>query len=424
MNKEISLIEYPELLKQLGNSRNNHLLLGNGFNMSLEIDTSYENIFSRMLEEESVYEKIKKEIREESIKYDIEKLIGELRKCFDSQNGNIDKFLDAYVEQKVKLDFMKATSSIVGDKVKGIYKNKNRGVYNLFKNFDNYFTLNYDTFLYLLLMSFKKSDGARGSEAVSSKTLSSGQKDLNKAQSNIYDEILMMREKGELRITFENDEHAEIELKNSTKGHFQANVEQYNKKRRKGWKVEDIRRACDEVWEDESNNLKLDNVNDGFQKDLFEEGNTSQNVFFLHGSLHIYRDEHLIKKITQKQNRALYHRLVKIVQEEEEEIVCVLTDVSARKKKYINRNNYLKKCFEKLSQLSGNVVILGSSLSDNDKHIFQTINRPSIKKIYISSCDEEKQEHSKQSKKFFPEKEIVWFNYESICYDEENGEKE
>lgn len=416
MNTETTLIQYPELLEQLEGSNNNHLLLGNGFNASFEIDTTYESIFFRMLEEQSVYAKIKEEIQKKSIEYDIEKLIGELRKCFEPPNGNVDKFLNAYVERRIRLDFMKAASGLVREKVAGIYKGKNQGIHRLFKNFDNYFTLNYDTFLYLLLMSFKKMDSTQDSEAISSKTSSSGRKNLNKIQGSIYDEIRKMRENGELEIAFGDDEQAKIELKNATKGHFQANVEQYNKRKNIGWKTEDIKRACDEIWEEETSNLKLDNINDGFQKNIFDENDTSQNIFFLHGSFHIYKDEHSIKKITQKQKQALHQRLVKIIQEEEEEIVCVLTDASAKKKKYINNNRYLKRCFEALSKVSGNVVILGSRLSDNDGHIFRAINRPSVKKIYISSCNEEIREHSKQSKKFFPKKEIVWFNYKSISY--------
>lgn len=49
MSKEISFIDYSELLKQLEDSGNsNHLLLGNGFNSSLGVDTNYKSIFSRV----------------------------------------------------------------------------------------------------------------------------------------------------------------------------------------------------------------------------------------------------------------------------------------------------------------------------------------------------------------------------------------
>lgn len=422
MNTETSFIEYPELLEHLEDSSNNHLLLGNGFNNSLDISTEYESIFSRMLKEESAYEKIKNEIKKESIKYNIEKLINKLGECFELQSGDIDGFLDVYVERKIRLDFMKATSGIVREKVKGIYKNKNRGIYRLFKNFNNYFTLNYDTFLYLLLMSFKKTDDDQDT-MTPSKAPSSQRKNLNRIQGNIYDEIHRMREDGKLEITFGSKNQAKIELKKATKGHFQANVEQYNKRKGMGWRTEDIKRACDEIWENEINNLKLDNVNDGFQENLFEKDNTSQNIFFLHGSFHIYEDGDLIRKITQKQNQALYQRLVRIIQEEEEKIVCVLSGTSENKVKQINRNQYLKRCFRELSKLSGNVVILGSSLSDNDAHIFQAINQPSVEKIYISSSDEDIQGHLKQSNKFFSKKEIVWFNYRSISYDVNNREE-
>ena len=44
---------------------------------------------------------------------------------------------------------MKAAHEIVKSKIKNIYAEKNEGIHILLKNFANYFTLNYDSFLYL-----------------------------------------------------------------------------------------------------------------------------------------------------------------------------------------------------------------------------------------------------------------------------------
>ena len=53
---EITLIDYQELLNQLTENGSSHLLLGNGFNNSLGIKTSYSEIFSRMKKEYSGYQ--------------------------------------------------------------------------------------------------------------------------------------------------------------------------------------------------------------------------------------------------------------------------------------------------------------------------------------------------------------------------------
>ena len=415
MNTEIPFIDYSELLKQLEDSSNNHLLLGNGFNNLFGIKTDYESIFLKMLKEEPVYEKIKKEIQKESINYDIERLIDELRKCLKPENENIGEFLNIYIQQKVKFDFMKAASSIVQEQVKKIYQERSYDIYVLFKNFDNYFTLNYDTFLYLLLMKFKNPDDDQNSVVAFSNTSRFQQEDLNDRQNNIYEEIKNARKDGKLEIIIGN-EPAKIDLKSVTKGDFETNIRQYSKKENKGWVRKDIKSVCGRIWEEENNNKKLDHINDGFQKDIFEEDNISQNIFFLHGSFHIYRDKQLVKKITRQDNKAFYQHFDEIIWENEKEIVCVLTDTSENKVDEIGDNRYLKKCLDQLSKLSGNIVIFGSSLSDNDKHIFESINQSSVKKIYISSCKKQKKEHSKRSERLFPEKEIVLFDYETISY--------
>ena len=327
-----------------------------------------------MLKEEPVYEKIKNEIQKESIKYDIEKLIGELEERLrsENENENVDRFLNAYIRRKIKFDFMKAASGIVREKIKGIYQEKNREIHVLFEKFDNYFTLNYDTFLYLLLMRFKEPYGAENQAVAFSNTISFQREDLNERQNNIYDEIYEAKREGKLEMAI-GKKPTRVALKNAIKGHFQTNIEQYNKEEKKEWRTEDIRRVCDKIWEEEAKNQKLKTVNDGFQGDLFKEQEILQNVFFLHGSFHIYEKKHLIRKITKEKNQALYQRLAEIIQGDEESIVCVLADDSEEKIKQIDGNQYLKKGFRRLFELSGNIVILGSSLSDNDEHIFQAV---------------------------------------------------
>lgn len=432
MSEELRFIEYSELLNQLKqlkcNGGENHLLLGNGFNISLGIDTRYKIIFSKMLELEPTYGNIEEEIQGEGIKYDIEKLIGEVDKNLPSGNTNIDQFLGVYVSQKIKLDFMKAFSLLVREKVNKIYKDRNRGIHSLFENFHNYFTLNYDTFLYLLLMKFKKPNDIQSQAGLPPNFSSPQRSDISKTSDDIDGEIRRIRESGELSISVENDELTGIDLRDTTKSHFQINIQQYNKEADKGWTVKNIETVCDQIWEEEKNDLKLDKINDGFQGNLFEGNNSSQNIFFLHGSFHIYQDDKkgVTKKITQKGGKALCQRLEEVVQTDEERVICILTDSSKKKVEQIKKNQYLKKGFKHLSELSGSIVIFGSSLSDNDRHVFRAINKSLVRKIYISSCEDEKLEHLEKSKKFFTQKEIVLFDYNSIDYNvvshSKNGE--
>ena len=78
---------------------------------------------------------------------------------------------------------MKSAYGIVKENIKEVYQEKTQGVHLLLKNFSNYFTLNYDPLLYLLLMKFKKNN-----EDISiafSNTELFIQDDLNKQQNSI-----------------------------------------------------------------------------------------------------------------------------------------------------------------------------------------------------------------------------------------------
>ena len=413
MSKEIKMITYPEVLDELnGSAQACHLLLGNGFNNSLGICTDYKSIFEEMVKEEPIYEKVKLEMKDQY--YDVEQLIDKLKYHLKTEDNIYVDFLNTYLEHKVKFDFMKAASSIVRNKIKGIYKENNDKIYLLFKNFSNYFTLNYDTFLYLLLMRFKKSESSSPRAIALQNSSLFVQQNLNETHNNICEEIREARRTGRIIIKI-NDQTSDSSLSISKKGFFQSIIGFYKNKNKKNWKDKDIKIACDQIWSEEANEAKLEYVRDGFQGNLFEIEN-DQNIFFLHGSFHIYKKRELVKKITQTQAKAFHEHLEEVVQANEEDVICVFTNKSENKMNQITVNEYLNKCFNKLSGLSGIIVILGSSLADNDGHIFNAIKQSRINKIYISSSRKKKSENFRKANNLFPGKEIVLFDRETISY--------
>ena len=106
-------------------------------------------------------------------------------------------------------------------------------------------------------------------------------------------------------------------------------------------------------------------------------------MFFLHGAFHIYKNGKSIYKITQDNDKALYSKLEEILNHEEMSIVCVFKQDD--KLDTIKENEYLLKCYNKLETLSGNMVIIGSSLADNDNHIFSQIEKSNVKRLFIST---------------------------------------
>ncbi len=45
---------------------------------------------------------------------------------------------------------------------------------------------------------------------------------------------------------------------------------------------------------------------------------------------------------------------------------------------------------DSIADLEGAMLIIGSSLADNDSHIFEKVNDSRIEKIYIASCEKDK----------------------------------
>ena len=68
------------------------------------------------------------------------------------------------------------------------------------------------------------------------------------------------------------------------------------------------------------------------------------------------------------------------------------------------------------------MVIIGSSLADNDNHIFKQIDNSGIETVFISSLMREIEKNFELAKRRFPSKKIYLFDAETISY-EVPGEK-
>ena len=217
--------------------------------------------------------------------------------------------------------------------------------------------------LYLLLLKYKPIDNELNNELNNAIVLSPSikfiEEDMNARQNNIYTEIKEARRTGKLKITIDNEKDTlEKPLSQLTKTHFLTEVKAYSKANNKGWKKKDIDKVVKIIFEEEKKgNSRLNKVDDGSrykQTNLFgnEKGLVfdskceTQNVFFLHGAFHIYKDGRIIKKITQESDKALYEKLEEILNNEEQDIVCVFQqDIKINA---INQNEYLLNCYLKI----------------------------------------------------------------------------
>jgi hypothetical protein len=130
-------------------------------------------------------------------------------------------------------------------------------------------------------------------------------------------------------------------------------------------------------------------TDDGFRRTTWENAE-DQNVYFLHGGLHIYDDDTLIEKhafrgaadisiVDQVRNNLKQGKFPLFVSE----------PTCEKKLARIEHNPYLNSCFRALKKISGSLFIHGHSMAENDQHIFNQINASGVDKIFISIFGDE-----------------------------------
>lgn len=428
----IEMLDYQELLNELDLSKpNNHLLLGNGFSISLGVKTGYKDIFEKMCEMNPIYKKLGNE------EYNVEEIIRQCICCINNDDNNeYSIFTKEYLKKQIKLDFAKALTKIVSKETKNVYRAENKKIYLLLKEFDSYFSLNFDPFLYDLLMLFKKDK----EDVLSFEHYLPEMKKLkNEDVQKIMDIIENALKDGKVTISIGKEEVAS-NMSKMNKKEFEKNVKEFLKNGNVSYFYEDsIQEAIDKIWEDRNQRTKGLNPNDAFSSrhslTLFDDfknfpiygEDISQNLFFLHGAFHIVKHNGEYYKITQSKNTQLYKRLQNFIGKDGCESVCIIEGTTEEKMKRIENDVYLNDCLKKLKDLSGNLVIIGSSLADNDKHIFDAIESSRIDKIYYASYGfpsdgkyeksyKKIQEEIKSLKKHFPHKNIALYDRNTADY--------
>lgn len=114
------------------------------------------------------------------------------------------------------------------------------------------------------------------------------------------------------------------------------------------------------------------------------ENTNRQNVFYLHGALHVFDAGYEMRKFTWK-NTGI--RLVDQIREalaNKMYPLIVTEGTSQQKATKINHNNYLARSYRSLSAITGALFVFGHSLAESDDHILRLIPKSKIEKLYIS----------------------------------------
>ena len=138
-------------------------------------------------------------------------------------------------------------------------------------------------------------------------------------------------------------------------------------------------------------------TDDGFTFDTWVN-RTAQNVYFLHGGLHLYDTGTTIQKHTFNNDYG-----VSIVDKVRDNLdngkfpLFVSEPTHTKKLERIEHNPYLHACYKALKKLNGALFIHGHSLDENYKHIFDQINNSDIDKVFISIYGDENSDGNKDT---------------------------
>lgn len=114
------------------------------------------------------------------------------------------------------------------------------------------------------------------------------------------------------------------------------------------------------------------------------EKTNKQNVFYMHGALHIFDAGDELKKFTWK------HTGVSLIEQIRAALVAnmypmiVAEGTSKQKLAKINHSNYLSRAYRSFSNIKNSLFIFGHSFAESDDHILGLIPNGSIKDLFVS----------------------------------------
>jgi hypothetical protein len=114
------------------------------------------------------------------------------------------------------------------------------------------------------------------------------------------------------------------------------------------------------------------------------EKTNKQNIFYLHGALHIFDEGSELQKYTWINTGIKLIEQIRAALDKNFFPVFVSEGTSKEKKEKIVHSNYLSRGFRSFSAIGSSLFIYGHSLADNDDHILNLIPKGKLSKLFIS----------------------------------------
>lgn len=113
------------------------------------------------------------------------------------------------------------------------------------------------------------------------------------------------------------------------------------------------------------------------------DSSVPQNLYFLHGALHLFDAGDEFHKITYNNSDVCLVDQIKQALADKKYPVFISEGTSEQKMEKIIHNAYLNHCYKSLKKIGGDIVIFGTLLKKNDEHILNAILNSDVKNIYL-----------------------------------------
>jgi len=141
---------------------------------------------------------------------------------------------------------------------------------------------------------------------------------------------------------------------------------------------------------DELDDLKID-CKDGFKKSedasgyvVWDSGQYDQNIFYLHGALHLFDAGYEVQKYTWINTGVKLIDQIKVALDKKMFPLFVAEGTYKDKMRRIQHSNYLGRGFRSFESTGKELFVFGHSLSTNDEHIIKAIEKSKIERVFIS----------------------------------------
>jgi hypothetical protein len=114
------------------------------------------------------------------------------------------------------------------------------------------------------------------------------------------------------------------------------------------------------------------------------EKSNSQNVFYLHGALHIFDTPTELVKYTWCNTGVRLIEQIRTALAENYYPLFVAEGESEQKYNRIRHSDYLSRCYRSFASLQKCLFIYGHSLADNDEHILYALERGKVRSLFVS----------------------------------------